>query len=44
MIKSLPPGKELNFIVWRVMKIGRGFPSLDLFELTSGVQLAFMFH
>lgn len=34
MVKSLPLGKELSFIVWHVMKTGRGFPCLDLFKLT----------
>lgn len=34
MVKSLPLGKELSFIVWHVMKIGRDFPCLDLFKLT----------
>lgn len=35
MVKSLPSGKELNFIVWHEIKIG-SFPCLDLSKLTWG--------
>lgn len=50
MVNCLPWGKELNCIVWHVMKIGRGFPCLHLFKLlTWGVHLLsstkkFFFH
>lgn len=44
MFKNLPSGKELNFIVWHVVKIGRGFPCLDLSKLTRGVNLTFIFY